>query len=60
MLMQRLRLLCNNILEADREERVDNLRALADDYERKAREIRREITKTMSEPIVARMREAGL
>ena len=60
MIMQRLRLLFGGVIEADRQERIDTLRELADDYERKARELRREITKTMSEPIVARMREAGL
>lgn len=59
MIMQRLRLLVSNIFETDRLERIENLRELADDYESEARALRAEITKIMSEPIIARMRADG-
>lgn len=60
MMMQRLRRLFGRVLEADREERLETLRDIADYYEAKAREARREISKVMSEPVIAKMREAGL
>ena len=48
------------MLETDRDDRLENLRSLADYYEAKAREARREINLVMSEPVVNRMRGVGL
>lgn len=60
MIMQRLRLLFGVVREADREDRIDNYRRTAEEYEAKALAARAEIPKIMSEPIVEKMREAGL
>lgn len=43
-----------------RQERIDNYRRTAEEYEAKALAARAEIPKIMSKPIVKKMREAGL
>lgn len=60
MIMQRLRLLFGVVREADREDRIDNYRNTAEHHEAMALAARAEIPKIMSEPIVEKMREAGL
>ncbi len=59
-ILQRLRRLFSHVVETDRQERLDNMRELADFYDAKARDARAEVNKIMSEPVIARMREAGL
>lgn len=48
------------LMETDRDERLEALRGIADYYETKAREARREINLVMSEQVVNRMRGMGL
>lgn len=48
------------LMETDRDERLEALRGIADYYEAKAREARREINLVMSEQVVNRMRGMGL
>lgn len=48
------------LMETDRDERLEALRGIADYYDRKAREARREINLVMSEQVVNRMRGMGL
>ena len=48
------------LMETDREDRLETLRSLADYYERKGREARREINLVMSETLVNKMRGMGL
>lgn len=47
------------LMETDREDRLETLRGIADYYERKAQEARREINLVMSEPALEKMREVG-
>ena len=48
------------LMETDRDERPEALRGIADYYETKAREARREINLVMSEQVINRMRGMGL
>lgn len=48
------------MLETDRDDRLETLRSLADYYDMKAREARREINLVMSEQVINRMRGMGL
>lgn len=48
------------MLETDRDDRLETLRSLAEYYERKAREARREINLVMSESVLDKMRGVGL
>lgn len=48
------------LMETDRDERLEALRGIADYYEMKAREARREINLVMSEPVLENIREMGL
>ena len=59
-MMQRLRLMFQSVMEADPEERVEALRTIAEYHEAKALAARAKIPTVMSEPIVEKMREAGL
>ena len=60
MIWQRLRLMFAAIREADRQERIEAYAEAADHHERKAREARAKVAELMSEPVLAKMREAGL
>lgn len=48
------------LMETDRDERLEALRGIADYYDMKAREARREINLVMSEQVINRMRGMGL
>lgn len=48
------------MVETDRDQRLETLRTIAEEYEAKAREARREINLVMSEPILEKMRGMGL
>lgn len=60
MIKAYMRRLLHWLMETDREDRLDTLRSLADYYERKGREARREINLVMSEPALEKMQEVGL
>ena len=60
MIKTYLRRLLHWLMETDREDRLETLRSLADYYERKGREARREINLVMSESVVNKMRGMGL
>ena len=63
MILQRLRLLFGtppNATRAQRDEQLALLRARADYHAHEHQRIKRQITEIMSEPTLAKMREAGL
>ncbi len=60
MILQRLRLMFAAIREADRQERIEHYTAAAEHHESKAGEARAKVAELMSEPVLAKMREAGL
>lgn len=59
MILQRLRLMFQRVMEADPEERVEALRTIAEHHDALARAARAKIPQVMSEPIVEKMRESG-